>query len=184
MLLDASESVLLVVDMQPAFLAPIHRGQEVLDRCRFMVQAARLLDVPIFATEQYPSRMGGTEESLAALLPSPALPKMAFSCLGSEGLVDELERLKRTQVLVCGIETHICVNQTAHDLADEDYDVFLVADAISARTQAMHEAAMARMKELGATLVHSESALYEWMQSAEHPSFKQALALVKAHPAS
>lgn len=183
MLLDASESVVLVVDMQPAFLNPIHRGEAVLDRCRFLVQAARLLEVPVLATEQYPSRMGGTEESLAALLDGPVHPKMAFSCLGSSDLVDELEKLKRSQVILCGIETHICVCQTAHDLADEDYDVFLAADAISARTEAMHEAAMARLKELGCTLVHTESALYEWMQSAEHPAFKQALSLVKAHPA-
>jgi nicotinamidase-related amidase len=108
---------------------------------------------------------------------------MAFSCMGSDEVVNGLEKLGRTQVILCGIESHICVNQTAHDLLEEDYSVVLAHDAISARTLAMHEGAMARMKELGALSAHTESILYEWMETAEHPQFKAALSLVKSYPA-
>lgn len=183
MLLNVEESVVLVVDMQPTFLSPIHRGPETLSRCLFLVHAANLLQVPVLHTEQYPERMGGTDEALQTAIGGKAYPKMAFSCMGSDDLVSELEKKGRTQVILCGIESHICVNQTAHDLLDDDYSVILAHDAISARSLAMHEGAMARMKELGAVGSHTESILYEWMETAEHPQFKAALSLVKSYPA-
>ncbi len=183
MILDPSESLLLVVDMQPAFMAPIHRIQSVQERVLFLVKAAQLLGVPVLHTEQYPERMGGTEESIQAAIGRAGIGKMAFSCMGEPKLVQAFEDLGRTQVIICGIETHICVNQTAHDLMEEDVEVVLASDAISARSAMMHQIGMDRLKELGCTSAHSESILYEWLETASHPSFKQALNLVKTHPA-
>lgn len=183
MTLDASESLLLVVDMQPTFMTTIHRVQAVQDRVLFLVKAAQLLGVPILHTEQYPDRMGGTELMIQEAIGRPGIGKLSFSCMGEPAFVDALEREGRTQVIVCGIETHICISQTAHDLMEEDVEVILASDAISARTLNMHQIGMSRLKELGCTTAHSESILYEWMENSSHPQFKAALNLVKAHPA-
>lgn len=171
--------MLVVVDMQPTFMVPIHDLARVTARVRFLVEAAKVLGVPTFATEQYPERMGGTESSIAALLDVSPMPKTAFSCMGCEGLPAMLKEEDRKQVVLCGIETHICVNQTAHHLVDGSFEVLLAADAVSARTQDMHEIGVQRMRDAGAVIAHSESIVYEWMGSSEHPAFRQILALVK-----
>lgn len=183
MLARRDDSFLVIVDMQPTFLAPIHRSAEVLRRVRFLAEAARLLDVPVLYSEQYPERMGGTDEGLAAVIDKDAFAKKAFSCMGSEGFVSAAVGLGRRQAILCGIETHICVNQTAHHLVDDDFQVILAADAASARTAEMDRIGEARMRDLGCAIAHSESVLYEWMQTADHPAFKEALELVKAYPA-
>lgn len=128
--------------------------------------------------------MGGTEPSIAALLPEPAAPKMRFSshgCLPSHGL---FEGGRNTAILV-GIETHICVYQTAHDLLDDGLEVIVCADAVSARTIDRHEVGLARLRDAGAVVAHTEAIVYEWMRSADHPSFRDVLKLVKgAQPVS
>ena len=179
MLLDAEQSVVIVVDIQPKFMAPIFEADRFLSRTKLLVSAAKLPVGPVLHTEQYPERMGGTEEEVQALIGQPAFGKMAFSCCGSEEFMAALEKTGATQAILCGIESHICVNQTAHDLIDEEYDVVLATDAVSARTLEMHKLAVKRMRDLGVVTAHSESILYEWMGSADHPKFKEALQLVK-----
>lgn len=178
MLALAEDSVLVVVDLQPTFLTPIYEAERVLARSKFLCQAARLLGVPILATEQYPERMGGTEPSLLEHLDS-IFGKKAFSCLGSEEFNAALAAVERSQVVLCGIETHICINQTAHDLLTEEFEVFLATDAISARTAEMHKTGVRRMRDEGVVASHSESIVYEWMESADHPAFRDVLKLVK-----
>lgn len=178
------DSVLVVVDIQPSFLNPILGKDAVLHRSKFLVEAATALGVPILATEQYPERMKGTEESLGGLLTAAGAPvfgKMSFSCSGCSQFVDELERLGKTQVVLVGIETHICVNQTAHHLLENGKAVFLAADAISARSEEMHSIAMRRMVHAGAIPTHTESVVYEWMDTAEHPKFRDVLSIVKRY---
>src|SRR5689334_3384729 len=136
MLADLAESALIVVDIQPSFLNGIDRGDRVLSRSEFLVRAAGLLGVPILATEQYPSRMGGTHESLVPVLTeSRALVagKMKFSCVGCAGFDDWMLDHRRQQVVLVGIETHICVNQTMHHLRQSGKEVFVAADAVGAR---------------------------------------------------
>lgn len=178
MLALAEDSVLVVVDIQPMFLNPIFQADRVLERSKFLCQAAKLLDVPILATEQYPERMGGTHPEILEHLDS-VFGKKAFSCLGSEKFNNALAALERSQVILCGIETHICVNQTAHDLLDVEAEVILATDAISARSEQMHEIGIRRMRDEGVVAAHSESIVYEWMESADHPAFKDVLKLVK-----
>jgi nicotinamidase-related amidase len=177
MIANSDDSVLVVVDMQPTFLAAIDRAAEVVRRCRFLLEVAQMFDVPILMTEQYPERMGGTERSLAPF--APAISKMRFSCWGVPEFDEALERTGRRQVLVAGIETHICIGQTALDLIDGEFNTFVVSDATSARSREMHEVGLTRLRDIGATVLHSESVVYEWMRSADHPRFRDVLQLVK-----
>jgi nicotinamidase-related amidase len=177
-------SVLVVVDLQPTFLGGIHRKERILSRCAFLIRAATALGVPVLATEQYPARMGGTDSGIKELLDAaqaPIYPKMAFSCAGCEQFSDRMRELGRDQAVIAGIETHICVNQTAHHLLDDPHEVFVPGDAVGARTDEMHKIGLKRMRAAGATIAHSESIVYEWMLSAEHPQFREVLKLVKEH---
>ena len=179
-LCDAQRSVLVVVDIQPSFLDPIEGSERVLRRSEFLLRIASLLDVPALATEQYPSRMGGTHESLTPFMAQECvLGKMSFSCAGCSEFVDALDNLQREQVVLVGIETHICVNQTAHHLLQRGYEVFLAADATGSRSGEAHKVGLKRMRQAGAVISHTESIAYEWMGSAEHPSFRDALKIVK-----
>ncbi len=179
MIMRAEDSVLVVVDMQPSFLRPIHGADQVLERCQFLVKVAKRLGVPIIATAQYPDRMGGLCPELSTLLPGSPIGKLCFSCAGEPKFNQELERTKRTHAILCGIETHICVTQTALDLIEGDYDVAVVGDAVSARSGDMHSIGLARMRDVGVEVVHSESAAYEWLGTAENEAFRDVLAMVK-----
>lgn len=175
-----NNSVLVVVDLQPTFLRPIASGERVVARTRFLAECARLLDVPIIATVQNAERMGRTESSVIDLLGEP-IDKMSFSCCANEHFQDRLRALNRTQAILAGIETHICINQTAHHLLESGTDVFLAADAIGARLEDAHEIGLSRMVEAGAVLAHSESIVYEWLGSADDPQFREVLQIVKRY---
>jgi nicotinamidase-related amidase len=182
MLARLEDSVVIVVDMQPTFLDGCWRSGEVLNRVKFLVEAANLLGLPVLATEQYRERMGGTEGSLAELIGQAALDKMSFSCCGIDSFNTALANLQRKQAILVGIETHICVNQTAHHLVEQvQSGVFVCVDAVTARTEDRHRIGMERIRALGATPAHTESIVYEWLGSASHPQFKEALKLVKKY---
>lgn len=182
MLASASRSILAVVDLQPSFLNGIVGGAGALARSTFLVECARLLEVPIVATEQYPMRMGGTEEALAAILDasgSPRIGKLRFACAGCEAFDEVLDASGRKQVVLCGIETHICVTQTALLLRERGFDVLVAADAVAARSVLAHDIGLARMRQSGVQITHTESVVYEWMQTANHERFRDVLKLVK-----
>lgn len=179
MLARAEDCVLVVVDIQPKFLEPIWEKERVLQRAQFMIECAQLLSVPILITEQVPEKMGGTHEKLLNTAGVERISKSTFSCWSEAEFRRAINRHKRAQCVLVGIETHICINQTAHDLMDEDVDVILATDGISARTRDMHDLALQRMADEGAALAHSESIVYEWMQDANHHAFRNVLELVK-----
>ncbi|MCW5940067.1 MAG: isochorismatase family protein [Fimbriimonadaceae bacterium] len=179
MLARLEDSALIVVDMQPTFLGPVWEGERVLGRCRFIAECARLLGVPILVTEQYPERMGGTEPGLLQATEAAPIAKMSFSCLGEKEFRKAWKALDREQAVIVGIETHICVTQTAYDLLEDEVDVIVCLDAVSARSEDRHKAAVKRMRDEGAGVAHTESVVYEWMQSAEHDRFRDVLAVVK-----
>lgn len=177
MLAELDRSVLAVVDMQPNFLAGIVDSDRVLARTKFMVRCAHLLGVPIFVTEQYPSRMGHTEASLLELLAEATVEgKMVFSAWPA--ISTWLPR-GRDHVVLCGIETPICVNQTAQQITAIDFRAFVVEDAVGARSEAMHANGIERMRRAGCHIAHSESIVYEWMRTADHPAFRDVLKVVK-----
>ncbi len=171
--------MLALVDIQPAFMNGIWEAERVLRRSEFLARSARLLDIPVFATEQYPERMGGTDPALLELISEPVESKMTFSCLACEGLLGRVKTLEKPHVILCGIETHICVTQTAIPLVEMGCEVFVCADAVSARTEDRHQIGLDRMRAAGAHIVHTESIVYEWMNSAQHPKFRDILKLVK-----
>lgn len=177
MLANKDRSVLVVVDMQPNFLAAIHEADKVLARCRYLMRCANLLGVPVFVTEQYPDRMGHTHPSLTEhLTKATTVGKMIFSAYPA---LSEWLPEGRDQIILCGIETPICVNQTAHEALAAGMSVFVVEDAVSGRSEAMHNNGLERMRRIGCEVAHSDSIVYEWMQSAEHPAFRDVLKIVK-----
>lgn len=177
--LHAESSVVVLIDVQPSFLSGIFEADRVLARSEFVLRVAQLLSVPVLATEQYPSRMGGTHERLVPLFGHGAVGKMAFSCARSQPFLEALEATGRRQVVLVGIETHICVSQTAHDLLGKGFDVVVGADAVSARTLDRHKIGLKRIRDAGAVVAHTESMAYEWMESADSPAFRGVLGLVK-----
>ena len=181
MLARLEDSVIVVVDLQPTFLAGIHRREEILTRSKFLLEVGHMLGVPAMATEQYPERMGGTDESIASLIGGQATGKMAFSCCGVQQFNDSLSALGKKQVILVGIETHICVNQTVHHLVEQGYEVIVCGDAVSARGPDMHQIGVERIRDLGATVAHTESVVYEWMGGADHERFRNVLELVKQY---
>ncbi len=180
MIANAEESALVVIDPQPKFMGGIFESARVLSRIRFLVEVANLLDIPVLITEQNPEKMGGCDPDLLATIGKPAISKMEFGAWLNEGFADAFSLTGRSQAIIVGIETHICVCQTANQMMNDDYEVFVVGDAVSARTEGMHKMAIKRLRDAGAAIAHSESIAYEWMQSADHPRFREVLNLVKA----
>lgn len=175
------DSILLVVDVQPKFMAPMADAAKVVARTKFLVQVANRLDVPIFVTEQNPEKMGGTAQEILDELPRNArvFQKMTFSACQAVGFDLARRSLQRKQFVVVGCETHICITQTTIDLLAADEDVFLAADAICARGADAHASALRRLTQAGAVESHTESIVYEWMRTAENAAFRDILALVK-----
>lgn len=182
MLLKPESSIVVVVDMQPTFLNGCVNHEKILNRAKFLVECAAKLEVPTVATVQYPDRMGGTEESLHEMIQGETFPKMVFSCCGSEGFQSVLESTLSQQVILVGIETHICITQTALELLEQGYEVYLAMDAITSRSEQANKIGLKRLRDAGAWVCHTESVVYEWMKSAESPAFKEVLQIVKRYP--
>ncbi|MBS1727011.1 MAG: isochorismatase family protein [Armatimonadetes bacterium] len=177
-ILTPENSLVLVVDMQSKFLAPIFEAERVEARCRFLCQVAQLFEVPILATEQYPERMGGTIDSLLPFVGQPHR-KMEFSAFGQEEF-GQLVKLKgRTNLVVVGIETHICVSQSCHHALSMDLTPVICPDAASSRTQDRHKLGMERLRDAGVVPAHTEAVAYEWCRTADNPKFRDLLSVVK-----
>lgn len=183
MLARIDDSVVVLVDFQPKFMAPMPDAQTVVARANFLARVAERLTVPILITEQYPDRMGHTDQNLFLNLVRPddipIFGKMEFSAYLAPGFADHLASLGRNHVIVAGVETHICVNQTVHHLLESEYDVTLATDAITGRGEDARASALRRMVAAGAVASHTESITYEWMGSAEHAAFRDILSMVK-----
>lgn len=167
--------------MQSRILAAIPTRVRVTWNLRRLIDAAGLFDVPVAVTEQYPERLGETTSELTANLP-PALPKRRFSCLECAELAEQWRDQSRFQIVVAGIETHVCVQQTVLDLLSEGFQVHLVVDAVAARGAIDHDTAIRRMEGSGATLTTTEAALFEWCEDSRDRNFKQLSALVRETP--
>ena len=179
--LRPEDTGLLVVDIQERFAPVIYEIDRVIDETLVAIRVARELAMPIFVTEQYPKGLGNTMPELIEELGSDFHPleKMVFSAIGADGLAQGLEYADVKSVLVVGIEAHVCVLQTTHDLLDAGYAVFPVVDAISSRHPSDAALAFERMRHMGATLVSTEMLVFELLQTAKHPKFKALQALIK-----
>lgn len=176
--MSAADATLLVIDVQDKLL-PLIPGRDALVRnIAFLIDGARLVQVPVLATEQYPKGLGPTTPELAKRLPERP-DKVTFSCCGIAAVTDALARSARRNVVVAGMEAHVCVLQTALDLLNRDYRVFVPTDAVASRSAFDQEMALRRLERAGAVLTTSETTLFEWLGTAAHPQFKQVSQLVQ-----
>ena len=179
-LIEAGRSTLLVVDVQERFVPAMHEIEPVVANIERLARAAGLFDIPIVASEQVPQKLGPTLPSLAELLP-PSVAKSKFSAAELLGgpPQDHSRETERPQVVLCGIETHVCILQTAVELAERDRLPVVVVDATTSRTPASHAAALARLQQLGVTLATTEMVLFEWLRDAAHPAFREVSRLIR-----
>lgn len=180
MILDADRAQLLIVDVQERLAPAMHEGDAMIGRCEVLMKAAGIMDVPILVSEQYPKGLGPTVASLKALAEESAiLGKVHFSCVNDPDLKGALSENERPQVVIGGIEAHVCVLQTALGLTEAGYEVAVAADAVTSRNPESVSLALARIEGSGVSVVNTEMVLFEWMHSAGTPEFKQVSALIK-----
>lgn len=179
--LDRTRSVLVVIDVQDAYRDRTVEHEQMVRGVRTLIDAAVLLGVPILATEQYPKGIGHLQTEVAEGLPAgtPIIEKMTMSCCGQPRFQAALDALGRTQVVVCGIEAHACVNQTVHDLLARGYSVHVPWTALSARAADDRRIGWEKMLGSGAVPATVEMVCLEWIRSAEAPEFKALHRLIK-----
>lgn len=179
-MLQPHDAILLVVDVQEAFRDRIHGWDALVERTGALARACRLLDVPVVVTEQYPRGLGATVEELAdALAGADVVEKRSFSACGAEGFDELIASLGRRQVLLCGIEAHVCVHQTAVDLAARGLAVHAALDAISSQRPEDARIGEQRLLADGARASSVELALFELLRTSTAPAFRDVAAIVK-----
>ncbi len=178
-MLNVDETVLVVIDVQGKLAQLMHEKESLFENLSRLIRGAGVLGLPILVTEQNPQGLGPTIAELSGLLPPRRIPKVAFSCCGEAAFVAALEAAGRRQVLIAGIETHICVYQTAADLLALGCEVHVVADAVSSRTARNRDIGLEKMKAAGAQVTSVETALFELLKVAEGDRFKALLKIVK-----
>ncbi|HLF58073.1 MAG TPA: hydrolase [Alphaproteobacteria bacterium] len=180
MLIERDRSCLLLIDVQERLLASMDNAARLVSNCAVLLKAAARLGVPVLASEQYPKGLGPTVPELAALVPEGApVTKTEFSCAAAPGYLDRLRETGRDQLVLAGIEAHVCVLQTALQLRDLGYKMFVVADAVSSRKPESAALAVSRMRDAGVVPVTTEMVLFEWLGRAGTPEFKELSALIK-----
>lgn len=179
----AEAAQLLVIDIQQRLQAAMKAkvAARVTRHTERLIRAAHLLDVPVHHTEQYPRGLGETLPELRALLPDVGFEKTCFSCCGAEGFSAALDdpRTGRGQIVLCGMESHVCVLQTALELQAQGFDVFVVEDACCSRDKHHHKNAMARLRAAGVVVSNHESVMFEWLRDAAHEHFKVISGLLR-----
>ncbi len=180
-LLEKDKTALVVVDMQEAFRYVIPNFSEIASKITKMVRGCQMLQIPIIVTEQYPKGLGHTAEEILSVCDETVsiYEKTAFSSCGAKGFITKLDEIKASQILLCGIETHICVNQTAHELLERGFQVHLLADCVGSRFEENKRIGIEKMLQSGAIPSSIEMSLFELMRDAKHSCFKQVQALIK-----
>lgn len=172
------QSALLVIDVQEKLLAKIPDRETLVQNIAFLIDGARLLEVPVTVTEQYPKGLGPTTPVLAEKV-TERPDKVAFSCCAIPAVTASFRQQGRSKILLTGMETHVCVLNTALDLLAEGFQVYLAVDAVASRFVLDHDIALGRLEKAGAILTTSETAVFEWVGGSGHPKFKQVSALVQ-----
>lgn len=182
-LCESDRSLLLLVDIQERLAAamPAESRAMVVRNAGMLARAAELLGVPVLVTEQYPQGLGPTDPGLKAQLPASVrlVEKTSFSCCGAVGFEAHLRESGRRQIVLAGMEAHVCVLQTALELGAAGWPVFAAADAICSRRPENHRNAMDRLRQHGVTVTNTESVLFEWLRDARHEHFKAISRMVR-----
>ena len=182
-LCNAETSQLVVIDIQDrlASAMPEKVIARVIDNTNILLQAASLLDVATIRSEQYPKGLGNTHEDIQQHLPGKTarIEKTCFACTGNSDFTNRLSKLRRPQVILTGIESHVCVLQTAIQLMEDGFQVYVVEDAICSRNKHNHKNAVKRLRAAGVIITNTESVVFEWLRDASHEHFKAISKLVK-----
>jgi nicotinamidase-related amidase len=179
-MMKIENSLLVIVDVQGKLAQLMFEKEKLIANLVRVVKGAQILGIPILWNEQNPAGLGGTIPELTELLTAfQPQSKMTFSCCGNPMFMEELRRSNRRQVLLVGIETHICVYQTAAELLGQDYSVYLISDAVSSRTPENKQLGIERIKSLGGVITSTEMILFELLGTAEHSRFREISRLVK-----
>ena len=178
----ASGVLLLCVDLQPVFIKAVTGGDELLKRCAFALEAAAGLGLPVAFTEQMPVKLGGTDTKLTKLAPTaPVYAKNTFSVFADDGIRDALRSQDIEHVILCGLETSVCLYQTALGALEANIQVTVLTDAVAARRPQDAAACMAALARSGVHLLPSETIFYSLLHDADHPFFKDLTKLVKKY---
>ena len=179
-MLDTEKCCLVVVDVQGKLAQLMYDRDVLFKNIRILIKAAKVLDIPVIWCQQSPETLGVTVPEIAELLSDNSpINKSSFSCCGEEQFNSKLDSLTRNQVLLCGIECHVCIYQTAVDLLGTGCDVSVIADAVSSRTPENKQIAVSRMEAEGVNISSTEMALFELLRTAEHAQLRQIAKLVK-----
>lgn len=179
-MLKREDCLLLIVDIQEKLVRMLDKDV-VVNKAAILTKAAKILEIPIIATEQYPQGLGQIVDVVKENFPpnTPIIEKTTFSALKAEGFLQKLRSFDKKQILICGIETHVCVHQTAADLIKEGFKVFVIKDACASRNKYEFKQGIECMKENGAKIYCVEIALFELLADAKDPHFREIQALVK-----
>lgn len=173
MLLNKEESILLLIDVQEKLTHFVLNHEVLVERCEWLLKFAQKMDVPILVSEQYPKGLGPTIEQLRPYFTQQeCIDKVHFSCMSDSQYVQRLKQYHKKQLVLIGIEAHVCVLQTALEMKEQGFDVFVVVDAVSSRGEQNLKYGLKRMKQEGVHLVTSEMVFFEWIRKAGTPEFK------------
>lgn len=180
-MLNVADSLLLIIDVQEKLFRVMDEKEALLTNLKKLVKGGVILNVPVIVTEQNPAGLGKTLAEISELISNITAPaKFSFSCAGETEIMNQIKASKRSQILVCGIEAHICVYQTCLDLLSSGYEVHLVSDCVASRTAQNHELALRRLEREGVKVTGVEMALFELLRTSKSPQFKAISSLVKS----
>lgn len=179
--LNLEDSLVLIIDVQDKLLNAVFNKEQVEKKSAIVAEAAKILGIPVVVTEQYPKGLGNTIPAVKNALAEDTeiFEKTAFSALNNEEILEAIKKHNKKQILIFGIETHICVSQTTAALRELGYEVSVIKDACGSRAEEEYLAGLERMKDNGAYIITTEIALFEWLKGAKHPNFKAVQALIK-----
>jgi nicotinamidase-related amidase len=179
-LLRKDDTLLVIVDIQTKLLNVIFEKERLISSCRKLIQAAKILEIPMLMTEQYPKGMGPTDPEILKLVEDlKAIEKIHFSCCGADEFKKRIKSFNKKQIVVMGIEAHVCVLQTVHDLLHQGYFVYVPYDATSSRKESDYRNALDRMRQAKAVIGSVESAIFELLEKAGTPVFKEISKIIK-----
>ena len=179
-MISSDSAVTVIVDVQEKLIPHIWEKEKIIRNIQILIKGMKILDVPILLTEQYPEGLGKTIPRIKDLFSDVSpISKMSFDCSANKNFMDRINGLNRKQILLCGIETHICIYQTAIGLKSEGYEVQVVADSVSSRIEGNKEIALQRMRDLEIGITSMETVLFELLKTAEGKEFKEILRLVR-----
>lgn len=179
-MLNKEDSLLLIIDVQEKLVNALQKDV-VVEKTSILAKAANTIEIPTIVTEQYPKGLGATVEGVKQNLSQDTkfFEKFDFSALKEEGFKELLAGYGKKQIVICGIETHVCVHQTVADLLAEGYEVYVVKDACASRNKYEFTQGLEIMKQNGAKISCTEIVLFEWLESSKNPHFKEVQALIK-----